>query len=81
VIAHELLHTVGATDKYDLGSGEPLYPIGYGDPDQQPRYPQAQAEIMAVRRVLSDRESQMPWSLKSEVVGPATALEIHWTHP
>ena len=81
VIAHELLHTVGATDKYDLGSGEPIYPIGYGDPGQQPLYPQAQAEIMAVRRALSARESEMPLSLKSEVVGAATALEIHWTQP
>ncbi len=81
VIAHELLHTVGATDKYDLGSGEPLYPLGYGDPRQRPLYPQAQAEIMAVRRPLSAQESEMPRSLKGEVVGSATALEIHWTHP
>jgi len=28
VIAHELLHTVGATDKYDLTTGTPLYPDG-----------------------------------------------------
>ena len=32
VIAHELLHTVGASDKYDLGSGAPLFPIGFADP-------------------------------------------------
>ena len=29
VIAHELLHTVGASDKYDLATGAPRYPIGY----------------------------------------------------
>jgi hypothetical protein len=81
VIAHELLHTVGASDKYDLGTGEPLYPIGYGDPGQQPLYPQAEAEIMAVRRALSPQESEMPRSLRGEVVGAATALEIRWTHP
>lgn len=81
VIAHELLHTVGASDKYNLATGEPLEPIGYGDPGQQPLYPQAEAEIMAVRRALSARESEMPYSLKSEVVGPATALEIRWTRP
>jgi len=81
VIAHELLHTVGATDKYDLATDEPLYPIGYGDPGQQPLYPQAGAEIMAVRRALSPQESELPRSLRSEVVGAATALEIHWTHP
>jgi hypothetical protein len=81
VIAHELLHTVGASDKYDLANGEPLYPIGYGDPAQQPLYPQAEAEIMAVRRALSPQESEMPHSLRAEVVGAATALEIRWTRP
>ena len=81
VIAHELLHTVGASDKYDLATGEPLNPIGYGDPAQQPLYPQAEAEIMAVRRALSPQESEMPRTLRSEVVGPATALEIRWTRP
>ena len=81
VIAHELLHTVGASDKYDLTTGEPLKPIGYGDPGQLPLYPQAEAEIMAVRRALSPQESEMPRSLRSEVVGTATALEIRWTRP
>ena len=81
VIAHELLHTVGATDKYDLGTGEPLYPDGYGDPGQQPLFPQADAEVMAVRRALSAQESEMPRSLRGEVVGAATALEIRWTRP
>jgi hypothetical protein len=81
VIAHELLHTVGATDKYDLATDAPLYPGGYADPARQPLYPQAQAEIMAVRRALTEQESEMPQNLRDEVVGTATALEIHWTHP
>jgi hypothetical protein len=81
VIAHELLHTVGATDKYSLDTELPLYPAGYGDPDQKPLYPQATAEIMAGRRALSDKEAEMPRSLRSVVIGPATALEIRWTHP
>jgi hypothetical protein len=81
VISHELLHTVGATDKYDLGSGQPLNPTGLGDPQQQPLYPQAQAEIMAVRRALGAHESEMPPDLRDERVGPATALEIRWTRP
>ena len=38
VIAHELLHTVGASDKYDT-SGEPVYPHGYAEPDLRPLYP------------------------------------------
>jgi hypothetical protein len=81
VIAHELLHTVGASDKYDLESGLPLYPIGYADPQQQPRYPQQETEIMAGRRPLSPTEAEMPRSLRHVVVGPATALEVRWTHP
>ena len=40
VIAHELLHTVGATDKYDPANDAPRFPDGYGDPDQRPLYPQ-----------------------------------------
>jgi hypothetical protein len=81
VIAHELLHTLGATDKYDPASGAPLYPSGYADPGREPRYPQAKAEIMAGRRALSARQFDMPPSLASVVVGPETALEIRWTHP
>ena len=41
----------------------------------------ARTEIMAGRRPLSGSESQMPRNLKNVVVGPATALEIRWTHP
>ena len=80
VIAHELLHTVGATDKYDFGDGAPLYPIGYADPDRKPLYPQDEAEIMAGRRALSAHEWEMPRTLRRVVVGPGTALEIRWTH-
>jgi hypothetical protein len=81
VIAHELLHTVGASDKYDLATDQPLYPSGYADPGQQPLYPQAATEIMAGRRPLSATASEMPHSLRHVLVGPATALEIGWTHP
>ena len=81
VIAHEFLHTLGASDKYDPASGEPLYPIGYAEPARVPRYPQPATEIMAGRRPLSPTESEMPRSLAHVVVGPATALEIRWTRP
>lgn len=79
VIAHELLHTLGATDKYDLNSGAPLYPQGFADPDRVPRYPQTNTEIMAGRRAISATDSEMPSSLRDVVVGPATASEIRWT--
>jgi hypothetical protein len=81
VIAHEFMHTLGATDKYDLSSGEPLYPLGFAAPDQKPLYPQGRAEVMAGRRALAPHESDMPAGLRDVVVGPATALEIRWTHP
>jgi len=79
VIAHEILHTFGATDKYDPTTNAPLFPSGFGDPDQVPRYPQRLAEIMAGRRAISESLQEMPESLEECVVGPATAAEIHWT--
>ena len=80
VIAHELLHTVGASDKYDLRSGAPLFPGGFADPERDPLYPQREAEIMAGRLPLSAGEWEMPGSLARVVVGPQTAREIRWTH-
>ncbi len=81
VISHELLHTLGATDKYVAESGAPVFPDGFADPDSHPRYPQARAEIMAGRRALSETQFETPTSLREVVVGPATAREINWTHP
>jgi hypothetical protein len=78
VIAHELLHTLGATDKYDPDTDAPSFPNGYGDPRQVPLYPQATAELMAGRRMLSRAEWEEPRSLDEVVVGPATAVEIRW---
>jgi len=70
VIAHELMHTLGATDKYELGSGAPLYPLGFAEPDRQPLYPQVRAEIMAGRRALSPQDFELPQSLRDVVVVP-----------
>jgi hypothetical protein len=78
VIAHELLHTVGATDKYNAADDAPRFPEGYGDPAQQPLYPQKTAELMAGRRALAPDQSQQADSLDEVVIGPATALEIRW---
>lgn len=78
VMVHELLHTFGATDKYDLATGLPQYPEGFADPQLVPRYPQRLAEIMAVRTPLSPTEARMPDGLEDERVGPVTAREIGW---
>ena len=78
VIAHELLHTLGATDKYRAADDAPRFPDGYGDPHQVPLYPQLAAEIMAGRRMLSADRWQQAESLDEAVIGPTTALEIRW---
>jgi hypothetical protein len=79
VIAHEIMHTLGATDKYDLRSLAPTYPDGFAEPAREPRYPQPFAEIMAGRAAVSATEFAMPASLAATRVGPMTAAEIRWT--
>jgi hypothetical protein len=78
VIAHELLHTLGATDKYSLANNLPHYPDGFADPNASPRFPQKKAEIMAGRIPLEDQRAEIPDSLRHVVVGKATAIEIGW---
>jgi len=78
VIAHELLHTVGATDKYDLSNNQPLYPAGYASPGQQPLYPQRKAELMAGRTPVTNNKSIIPKSLAGVVIGEVSAIEIRW---
>ncbi len=78
VLAHELLHTLGATDKYDLSNNQPNDPDGYAEPDKQPLLPQEQAELMAGRIPISTTQAVQPDSLRQVVIGPLTAREINW---
>jgi hypothetical protein len=78
IIAHELLHTLGATDEYDPVNNAPLFPDGYGDPRQVPLYPQRFAELMAGRRMISATSWEQPASLDDVLIGPATARQIRW---
>jgi hypothetical protein len=78
VLVHEFLHTLGATDKYDRGTGQPLVPDGLGDPLLEPLYPQRAAEIMAGRIAMSASVAEIPPGLRDTNVGPATAREIGW---
>lgn len=78
VIAHELLHTLGATDKYDPATNQPAHPDGYAEPDREPRWPQELAEIMAGRIPVSADQAEMPAGLDDVIVGTATAREIRW---
>ncbi len=77
VIAHEIMHTLGASDKYGR-SNLPIHPGGYAEPYQQPLYPQRRAEIMGGRIPVSATQVMMPESLKQVVVGALTASEINW---
>jgi hypothetical protein len=79
VLAHELLHTLGATDKYDRRTGQPLEPGGLGDPLQEPRYPQRTGELMAGRIARSARQAVVPESLRQMNIGPLSAREIGWS--
>jgi len=81
VIAHEILHTLGATDKYDPATLEPLFPVGYAEPGRQPLLPQVLTEIMAGRYVAAPGKFEMPDSLHDVRVGSATAREIRWPTP
>jgi hypothetical protein len=78
VIAHELLHTLGATDKYDFATNQPRYPDGFAEPDRSPRYPQDFAELMGGRIPESASESRTPESLDQVLIGALTATEIGW---
>lgn len=77
VIAHELLHTVGATDKYNKHH-QPVFPDGYAEPDKTPLFPQNLAEIMAGKISLSANHSNMAESLDQCIIGEKTAAEINW---
>jgi hypothetical protein len=79
VIAHELLHTLGATDKYDLRTNQPAQPDGYAEPDRDPLYPQSFAELMGGRIPQSSTQSSTPESLQQVIVGAKTAGEIGWS--
>ena len=78
VLVHELLHALGASDKYDLATGQPIYPIGYAFPNQQPLFPQAKAELMAGYIPTSQTQSKMPESINETLIGDITATEIGW---
>ena len=76
IIAHEFLHTLGATDKYDPASGQPLTPDGLAEPDRSPLYPQRYAEIMGGRIAIANDDAVIPRNLTYARIGRLTATEI-----
>ena len=77
IIAHEFLHTLGASDKYSPQNGHPIEPDGIAEPDRQPLYPQRYAEIMGGRIALAADDSVIPKDLSFAVIGRLTASEIN----
>ncbi len=77
VVAHELLHTLGASDKYDA-TGHALIPDGLVEPNRVPLLPQRYVEVMARNRVVAPGVEDTPDSLSQLGVGVATAREIGW---
>lgn len=75
VATHELLHTLGASDKYDA-DGKTQLPEGLAEPERG--LAQRYAEIMAQNRPLGDGEEVTPESLDELSVGAVTAKEIGW---
>jgi hypothetical protein len=78
VFAHELGHTLGATDKYD-DDGATMIPGGLAEPDAVPRFPQRFVELMARGRPIGPGTERPPDSLRELRVGPVTAREIGWS--
>jgi len=77
VSAHELFHTLGASDKYDA-AGHATFPVGFAEPQKVPLYPQRGAELMARNLPLSPTSERPPETLEELWVGDATASEIGW---
>lgn len=78
ILTHELLHTLAASDKYDLNTTLPIYPDGFAEPEKQPLYPQNFAEIMGGRVPVNASHAEVPHSLAHTVIGRKTAQEIGW---
>ena len=76
IIAHEFLHTLGASDKYDPANGMPDFPLGFAEPDKKPRFPQRLAEIMGGRIAISTSDALVPKNLDYVTIGARTAEEI-----
>jgi hypothetical protein len=76
-VGHEILHCVGAVDKYD-DWGHTIEPDGLAEPDLHPAHPQRYAEWMAGEVPLGPGRGRLPASLAELRIGPATAREIGW---
>ncbi len=77
-ITHELLHTLGASDKYGA-DGMPIFPEGFAEPARVPVLPQRACEVMAGQVPVTDHTFWQPQRVDDCLVGALTAREIGWT--
>jgi hypothetical protein len=78
VVAHELLHLLGASDRYGP-DGLAELPDGLGEPELVPQFPQRSVEVMARGRVIEPGLEEPPSQLAELRVGAKTAAEIGWS--
>jgi hypothetical protein len=78
VAAHELFHTLGATDRYGA-DGRTVFPEGLAEPERAPLLPQRYVELMARNRPIDAEHEVPPQSLAELSVGAKTASEIGWS--
>jgi hypothetical protein len=78
VVAHELFHLLGASDRYGP-DGLAQLPDGLGEPELVPRFPQRSVEVMARGRVIEPGLEDPPSQLAELRVGAKTAAEIGWS--
>ena len=76
-VAHELLHCMGAADRYDA-EGHARIPEGLAEPDLRPRFPQRYAEVMTGELPEADGRGRVPRGLAETRVGELTAREVGW---
>lgn len=77
-IAHELGHTLGASDHYSFQTFSAEHPFGFVEPFIDPLYPQRFAEVMAVDIPISRTQETEVTDLSQLRVGFRTAAEMQW---
>lgn len=77
-LAHELGHTLGARDSYEMDSSLPMHPEGFVEPFNRPLYPQEFAEVMAVDIPLGPGIEAEIRSLDQVRIGHRSAADMGW---
>jgi hypothetical protein len=76
-LAHEVLHCLGAKDRYDA-EGHATDPEGFAEPALVPRFPQHYAEVMCGEIPDGPGKGHVPTKLSEVRVGEVTARDVKW---